>query len=256
MKKGIVWLCGFLLVSSAQAGLYTQDFNSAANLSTDLGDGTTITSTTGHAQVYDTGSWKALRLTQDQVAGQTANFALYDLDAGGAITSFTSSFDSLIKGGADPADGFSFNFGTLPVLPDGGEMGMSGGSMLSIGWDTYAGGGRGIEVFVNGSSVSRSGVQPILQPDINQAFTRATITWDETGLDVIYNGASVFTDLDVSGFTASAGDRFAFAARTGAAYEDVFIDNVNVATIPEPAVVGLVTLFGGSILFVRRIFPT
>lgn len=255
MKKSIIFSVVAMAVG-VQAGVYTQDFEGFSG-ATDLGDGTTIAGS--HAVVYENpGFFTALRLTQDQVAGQTANFALSDLDAGSAITGFTATFDSLVKSvGGNPADGFSFNFGTLPgTLPNGSEEGMTSGSLLSIGWDTYTGdGGRGMYVRVNGSVVASSAAYyAAVHNDINQAFTGATIVLDENGLDVTYNGVACWTDLDVSGFTASAGDRFAFAARTGGAHEDLFIDNLNVSTIPEPATMGLVALFGGSVFVVRRVF--
>lgn len=260
MKLKVVLLI-VLSAALAQAGSYSQDFDSASNGSTDLGDGTTITdSGSGVAQVYDYGTWKALRLTQDAIDSQNtiANFALSDLDSGSAIVSFTATFDVLLKSTEDAADGFSFNFGTLGLLPDGGEEGMSGASMLSIGWDTYDNGSdpNSIEIFVNGSSVANNtSVIPIISGDLNGAFRSVTITWDSNGLNVSYDGIAVFTDLDVSGFSASSGDRFAFAARSGTEYEDVFIDNVNISTVvPEPASALLLLAGGGLIALKRRFF--
>jgi hypothetical protein len=126
--------------------------------------------------------------------------------------------------------------------------------MLSIGWDTYeADNGHAMSVFVNGILVTRrTDYFAPVQTSLNAPFTSATIVWDENGLDVLYNGVQCWTDLDVSGFTPSAGDRFAFAARTGDSYEDVFIDNVNVQTVPEPASAALIAGVVAAAYFIRR----
>lgn len=259
MKKLLCFSTVLLMAVVSQAGSYSNNFNSAANGSKNLGDGTTITDNgTGVAQVYDNGSWKALRLTQDGTGGTVANFAIADLNSGVPVTSFSASFDVLIKdddGGA--ADGFSFNFGTLGTLPVGGEEGMyaGSGSMLSIGWDTYNNGGdpNSIEVFVNGVSVgNNTSILPIVASSLSAAFQTVSINWDANGLDVTYGGQSVFTDLQVSGFTPLSGAQFAFAARTGGSDEDVFIDNVNVNTIPEPASVTLIAAIAAAAYFIRR----
>lgn len=259
MKKLLYSFTVLLMAITTLAGEYSQDFNSVANLSTDLGDGTTIIdSGTGVAQVYDNGNWKALRLTQDGSGGTVANFAIGDLNSGVPVTSFSASFDVLIKDSdTGPADGFSFNFGTLGTLPAGGEEGMySSGSMLSIGWDTYSNGAsdpQSIEVFVNGVSVgNNTSILPIIASSLSAAFQTVSINWDANGLDVTYGGQSVFTDLQVSGFTPLSGAQFAFAARTGGSDEDVFIDNVNVNTIPEPASMTLIAAILAVTYFIRR----
>ncbi len=260
MKK---WLCSFtvLLMAavSVQAGSYSQNFNSASAGSTDLGDGTTITDNIGGiAQVYDNGSWKALRLTQDGTAGTIGNFAVGDLDAGTVVQSFTTTFDLLIKDDTgNTADGFSFNFGTLGTLAYGGEEGMysGSGSMLSIGWDTYDNGGdpQSIEVFVNGVSAgNNTAVPPVIASSLSDPFQSVFINWDANGLDVTYGGTAIFTDLNVADFTPLSGAQFAFAARTGGSYEDVFIDNVNISTVPEPAGATLIAAIVAAAYFIRR----
>ncbi|MFA6174747.1 MAG: hypothetical protein WC334_09245 [Kiritimatiellales bacterium] len=265
MKKIIVFTAAGLVAAGVWAGSYSQNFNSASGGTTNLGDGTTISDTgTGHAQVWDNGgSWKALRLTQDSnpAVGGASTFALYDLDAGNAVQGFTATFDVLIKNDMGiPADGFSFNFGTLGTLPYGGEEGMYAGtgSMLSIGWDTYDNGGgdpQSIEVYVNGVSVGNSTVKPpVISSFLSDPFQTVSIAWNSGGLDVTYDGTAIFTDLNVSGFTPLFGAQFAFAARTGGEDEDVFIDSVSVNTIPEPVGISLVATVASMAWFIRRRF--
>ena len=108
---------------------------------------------------------------------------------------------------------------------------------------------------MNGASsyFAHNTYSPIVEDNFNDPLTSASIVWDETdGLDVIYNGQTIFSGLDVSDFSASAGDRFAFAARCGAIQEDVFIDNLDVTTVPEPASVLMLALGGGLIALKRR----
>jgi hypothetical protein len=99
-KGGMTLLTVCLIAVGAHAGTYIQNFESAANGATSLGDGSTIVDTgTGLAQVFYNGaSWKALRLTQDGEtgAGMTGNFGLADLDSGNAISGFTATFDLLV----------------------------------------------------------------------------------------------------------------------------------------------------------------
>lgn len=194
-------------------------------------------------------------LTQDLESGKgkVGNFILPTLDVGYAINGFTATFSSYLKAVGAAADGFSFNIGNMPgTLPYGGEAGMySSGTMLSIGFNTY--GSPGIHVYTNGVQVAQNlSITPNV--DATGIWTDTTIILDENGLDVIYGGASVFTDLDVSGYVAQDGDQFGFAARTGDLIEDMFIDDVTVTTVPEPASVLLIAIGGTLIALKRRLF--
>lgn len=255
MKKWM-FFASLMVVGSVWAGGYTNDFTYSTGTK-NLGDGTIIASDNGQASIYA----NKLRLTQDTDTsvydGQVGNFVLYDLDPGKAVTGFTVSFDSLIKATGTPADGFSLNFGTLTTsFPNGGEQGMAGSSLLTISWDTW-GANSGINVYLNGSStyLAHNAYSPVVEDNFNDPPTSASIVWDETGgLDVVYNGQTIFNNLDVSGFSASAGDRFGFAARTGAAYEDAFIDDLDITTVPEPASVMMLLVGTGVIGLIRRFY--
>ncbi len=257
LSIGLVYVC--LTAVSVQAGSYSQDFNSAAEGSTDLGDGSTIVSSIpGVTQVYYHGSWKALRLAQDEAVATVANYAIPDLDPGVAITGFTATFDVLIKSdGGDAGGGFAFNFGKLGTMPYDGECGMYSGSgnMISVYWKTnYR--PRSIDVYVKSGIVGQESAYPMIIGDsLDDPFQSVTIHLDANGLDVIYNGQTVFPDLDVFsffGYTPSAGDRFAFSATTDDASEDVFIDNLSITTVPEPMTSSLFTAGCVAVFYQNR----
>ena len=98
--------------------------------------------------------------------------------------------------------------------------------------------------------------------DIDATLTsQLTIVADATaqGLTFANGDASrqngvVVGALDISGLTA--GDevwlRISESRPGGTTSGDLMIDNVTVTAIPEPATLGMVALFGGGILFIRR----
>ncbi len=251
----ILLLLGIVATGSVQAGSYTQDFNAAAHDDRDLDDGSVIRhSGADLTRVYEMSNYKALLMTQEGGGTTTGQYILPDLDAGGAIVSFIATYQMMIKDGGGTADGYSFNFGAIPSAVGGGEDGMydsGAGPMLSVGWDTHS--DTGIDIFVNGVSVAHSATAPtIFANDDLGNFENVTITYANDLLDVSYAGTLIFDDIDVSGFTASAGDQFAFAARTGGSDENLWIDNLDVATVPEPATASLMALVGGLGFLIRR----
>ncbi len=249
-------LMGIVVTGSVQAGNYSQNFNTAAHDARDLDDGSVIRhSGADVTRVYDNNGDKALLMTQENAGETTGQYILPDLDAGGSIVGFTATYQMMIKS-ANPADGYSFNFGAIPSAVGGGEDGMydsGAGPMLSVGWDTHS--DTGIDIFVNGQSVAHSGTAPtIFGNDDLGNFENVTITYANDRLAVSYAGSLIFDDIDVSGFTASVGDQFAFAARTGGSTENLWIDNVNVTTVPEPATASLMALVAGLGFLIRRHF--
>ncbi|MDF7801128.1 hypothetical protein P4C99_16750 [Pontiellaceae bacterium B1224] len=68
--------------------------------------------------------------------------------------------------------------------------------------------------------------------------------------EISFSGNEVKTDLVVSGLTGVENVTFWTSTNNGYLFG---IDNVSVA-VPEPATLGLAVVFGGGILFVRRIF--
>lgn len=166
-----------------------------------------------------------------------------------AINSFDLSFDLLMKSAGSPGDGFSFNFGDLNTSTPGDfEEGFpsNGGDVLSVSWDTYTNSGADIAgrgaVYLNGVEVAGldNTASIVVENTVDSAFQNVEVSWsNSTGLSVNYGGTDVYSD-DALALNPNAGDLFAFAARTGGAKQDVFIDNICLSTVPEPAASGIV----------------
>lgn len=264
-------------MAGAQAGSYVNDFQGYTNGQVQLGGGTTTHLTDSYTTnsivgVFNSGSWQGYRLSQDNqvpIGGQ-AIFQLPDLDPGKAITSFSATFDLLVKNSWDPgspADGFSLTFGSLNTSLSGQEVEKgvlaSSGSTLAVTFITYPGSnpdkyiGARVNTTGVGSNVSPYNNVPVyVAPDITtDKFRNVSVSYSTaTGLSVAYGGTTVYNNTSIAGFTPQAGYTFGFAARTGGSDEDVFIDNLNISTIPEPGVAGLVALgvAGGAMARWRR----
>ena len=61
-------------------------------------------------------------------------------------------------------------------------------------------------------------------------FRPVAIHWDYNGLDVTYNGATIFTNLPTPGFVPAAGNKFAFSVRAESTGLDMLLDDVVLAT--------------------------
>jgi hypothetical protein len=291
--KTPLFLAACLFLSTAATSLaalvYDQNFNSAGNgtTGTGLGDGTNIVSNNSTARVHYQsdgfgGGWRALRLTQDGVNSDTANFYLPDFDPGLKLDSFTVDFTLLIRATGTAGDEFSFNIGDFKntTTPFNG-IGLysppaNSGSMLSVLWDTYNSGGsdpNSIEVFYNGSSVANNtSVPPTIYAGgltfAEISFKSVSVSWDSgSGLSVSYGGSSVFTNLSVPGFNPAPGYQFGFGAWTGGgASQGIYIDNLTInttasaAAVPEPGQIAasllLLTALATHLLLKRRPTPT
>jgi hypothetical protein len=253
--------------------------------SASLGAGTLVyanSDRTGAVNIYSNSSpnWKALRLIQDATSSTTGT---YTISAGTRVNVFTASFDVLFKNNGGIADRFSFNFGkqnntNSPSLGESGlwESGQTG-SMLSVVWDWFSNSGGdfignganpgGVQVFKNGTEVSGSRINnPIsVATNLSGSFTRVNIQYFEEldGGTLTLNTGGTVSDHSISGGTTMLtlpnlavnfqdGDMFAFSGTTGAESLDVFIDNVNINTIPEPSAVSLLALGLGGLVALRR----
>ncbi|MEM1221639.1 MAG: hypothetical protein AAGH40_02675, partial [Verrucomicrobiota bacterium] len=228
-KKHAISLCLSLhIFSLSYAGLYVQNFDSFTSGDTNFSDGSTLIGPTDQTNVFELPSTdKVLRLTQDQtLPGIEAALILPDLDPGIAITEFNASFDLLIKndaGDGDPAaDGFAFSFGDIDINSGDEEgFGSNGGDVLNVNWDTFDNGGGDIfgRVAVNFNGSDLAGLDNTAAIIVETSLTgvspqSVSIIWSAVnGLSVTYAGINVYSN-DAISLSPTAGNRFAFAART------------------------------------------
>jgi hypothetical protein len=183
----------------------------------------------------------ALRLADKATGSATAALVLPVLDANAVVTEFTVTFRLLMDrtAGATPADGFNISFG-----PNLSGVGGAGGHVAAYGlvvnFDTYQNSTadpRSIEVFADANSVGNflaTGL-PGGNFTYDQTFRTVTLHWDSAnGLDLAYDGLTIFNDLPTPGFIPTVGCNFAFNAATGGLFQDVFIDDLNITTITTP----------------------
>jgi hypothetical protein len=197
-----------------------------------------------------------LRLT-DATAGQTGSLVIHDFAGGEPVRNFRASFRvSLRDGTPDPADGFSFNFGT--VLDDMfGEEGIANGLVVSFDtWDDDSGDrAPGITVKYNGTPLATVALAearnpnpeplgtlpPPTDPNTGLPMTLATgadfapveiLLSDDGKLDVSYKGVRVLADVATS-YTPRAG-RFGLGARTHDAFSAHWVDDLVIVVNEDP----------------------
>ncbi|HEY0551962.1 MAG TPA: hypothetical protein VGF13_20325 [Verrucomicrobiae bacterium] len=167
-----------------------------------------------------------LKLTS-ATANQLGAFVVNDLDAGQSVVAFVATFKARVGGGTG-ADGFSFNFAS-DLTTDFAEEGA--GSGLTVSFDSFNNGANeapAIEVKFGGVSISNRLVNYVRT---GSDFVDVTIRADPDGtVDVIYGTNVVFTNL-VSAYTPIAGGRFGLGARTGASFDNHWIDNLTINTV-------------------------
>ena len=76
----------------------------------------------------------------------------------------------------------------------------------------------------------------IQDPAPASAFLPVNFSYDANGVDVTYNGTSVFSNVAVAGFTPGVNSSFAMAARTGVDYQNTFVDDIAINTTVAPFV--------------------
>jgi autotransporter-associated beta strand protein len=253
--------------SAAQTSqlVYSQDFNSAAigTTGTGLGDGSNITDSSSifNARVFSStewGSgitpngqvWKALWLTQ-MSTGINGNFYTPVVNQGQSVSAFSANF-TLLNNYANRttehmADGISVNFGKVNDTTStyGGESGIYSpgdgktGNVLTLSFYTYTAADPRIELRYNGSTIATNPMDPYWNdqnPPPASAFLPVNFSWDANGVDVTYFGTTVFSNVVVAGFTPGIDSRFAMAARTGASYQNTFVDDITIHTTAAPFV--------------------
>ena len=219
---------------------YQENFDSFANDTDDLEDGSIIASNDGTNTVQS----GALRVTAVGTNSTAASFVLPPFDASAG---WSATFDFTIEhsGGNTPADGFSFNYGEIPEDENFGspaEEGYGEGvPHISFQVDTWkwdddaqdAGVGievAGTEVAYNKAINDEANFKP------NELVTAtALVSWDPAkGASFATLGLRTeadFFDVPVEDFDPDATHGFSFLARTGGHNETFIIDNLAVGTL-------------------------
>lgn len=229
----------------APTGSYIENFDGFANDTVDLEDGSIIFSNNDSAKIVD----GTLQLTEDGIGGSSANFKLPALGPGGN-EAFIVTFDLKLEAEGTPADGISFNYGNIPDNATGSEEGL--GSGLAVEFDTWDNGGEGADsgigydISVDGNDVpdGQMRIEAGDDPRDNRFFKfdgqwrPVEIIWFKSGEDsglltLIVDDEVFYDSLPTPDFSPEPGYRFAFAARTGGAFETVQIDNLSVLTGTE-----------------------
>jgi hypothetical protein len=240
-RRALAALATSILCSAglASADTYSNDFNSYANGTTDLGDGTVFFGTAASIQ------GGRLQLTIDNQGLGFSSFSIPPL--ANSSLGWTASFDYEMfdaAGGNPPADGFSFNYGNAALGEQGGaEEGMTNRpgvtDNLSFEVDTWmnfdAEQGVNISGLQGGVDVGQIAFTngPILN-DGQLVSGTVTLGWDPvlgatfitTGLETNAN----FVNVDLGGAPGNDDWTFIFSARVGGANEDLFIDNLVITT--------------------------
>jgi len=198
----------------------------------------------GHAKIE--GGF--LRLTE-AVKNQAGQYVIEDFYAGATVNNFRARFTVSIRDGSSKiADGFSFNFGTMPdPIPNMKEEGIADG--LSVSFDSYDNSSEDmaptIAIRLNGAFLAAvrmaetdvsedvSALPIPTDPATGQPMTLRTgnmfvpveieLRGDGT-LDVSYKNVKVLANV-ATGYTPRTGV-FGFGARTGGGYATHWVDDL------------------------------
>ena len=236
------------LVNIAEAGLLTYDFNAVNGTNSGFANGAVLTSNDA-ADAKIVGN--RLRLTRGTGDNKSAFHIAHFVDS---ANGFNISFDFEITGPAagDPADGFAFSYGNVPFgnLSNQPEEGWSGSTSV-ISWeiDTFKNGSAevGPAIAVNGTDIAGGFINGNILNAGQTIFGQINIKLDAAGLtDFTSTGAITNANFNglASGFTLDNNYSFAIAARTGGAFQTLFIDNLKVETkdVPEPSTLSIFAL--------------
>ena len=191
--------------------------------------------------------------------GGPAGTSHYILDHFGntqPLQSFTANFSICIEDDASRGDGISFNFGKLPADPksagstENGAMFNAGANPgITVGWELYS--SQEVRAYQNGSSIGLHTAGPAVGYTIFN-FYAASIAWsaETQKLSITYAGQT--TEHNTAGLTPDTDWGFAFAARTGLQYSNMFLDDINVTAVPEPSSIALLGLGSLALLCRRR----
>jgi hypothetical protein len=177
------------------------------------------------------GNSGALKLTI-ATNGQIGSILIPNPNGGLPVQSFSAQFMSFVGGGTttNHADGFSFNFAAdLPEVPLDEE---GAGKGLTVSFDTWDNGNReapAIDVKWGGAVFAHF-LTTGLPPEPARYVPVAINLGVDGMLEVKYNGTTFFRDF-LPNYRPLNG-QFALGARTGAIFDNHFIDDLCIAVLP------------------------
>lgn len=189
--------------------------------------------TGGRAAIGDNGSGdgRAMHLTDNGVGGACGQFFIPNLAGDAPLANLHAKWSSRVFSSGDPADGYSFNWGSdVAAGCSGSEEG--NGSGLTVDVDTFDNGcgncDNGTDI---GLEIKWKGARVAYEHTSKKFLAKGTFV--DAEVVVTPDGTATFTYDDVTlsaklpgyGAGISKGN-FAFVARTGGANEDAWLDNV------------------------------
>ena len=240
-----LWLSLAASVCAQAATTYSQDFNAYPDGTTHLGDGSVLSFIDSNARVQE----GALLLLQDGSEEAITTFRVAGLT--GAANGWSARFKANVSSSDIAADGFSFSWGS--------EIGMfdeTGGSENGWGvevnhlhfaidfldngdesWGLTLGGAHGFNEYVFAN------VPGEIVEDGGSASGEVFIRWDPVE-GASFRTTGFKTNIDVTGIATPGiavadSNTFAIAARNGGFTSTVVIDDLRIASVPEPGVVSL-----------------
>ena len=244
-----------LTATLASGAVYVQNFTAAdGTTGNGLGDGSSINGG-GDGGYIPAVRGGQLELTNAANTGTNSSFIIPAL--ANSSLGFTVSFDLTLAdtaGGNPPADGFSFTYGnsfnSTSIFGEEGPGGTNSISWIVDTWDNQTG-DQGIRSKVNGTNDFVQTFAPLA--DGQTIAGPVTLSWNPTdGMSMNFAGSPIFTNRAITGFTAGDDYVFGFGARTGGATETVWIDNLNITSVPEPTLASFLGLGGLLAIFRRR----
>jgi hypothetical protein len=181
----------------------------------------------------------ALRLTAP-TNDQRGSIVISSFSRGEVINSFRAQFMVRVGGGSiPPADGFSFC--AAADLPAGGFGETGAGTGLIVIFDTWENGGDGapsIRVVVEGNEVARVAGVPLSTGD---SFVPVTIEMAPGGiLSVNYRGELILGSVSLGLTSLSAEARWGLGARTGGAFDNHVVDDLEIVANHTPGALKIV----------------
>ncbi len=227
VKRPFVWLVMalFCLTGSAEAGVFSSDFNSGTTPGAEIRGTAKMESTGG---VLNTG---VLKLTGSR-PGESGSVIINDLDSGENIAAFDMRFQVDIGNGDGPAAGERFTV----AFTDNAEWQTAAEELqtngLIITFTTYLS-VKGMTI--PSASIRYNGVtlaSSYFSLRSESAFADVHIELNRRAeITVSYNGATAFDHCKLP-FKASAG-RFCISAQTGTAADSHLLDNLWIKTEAE-----------------------